>query len=173
MDEKEIKKIYFNYNCNLEGIFIDYGELSTKIRKIAYKKRIEWSKEFLEEKEKELKAAKTVNQFSQLSISYETACKNYQQLYVITEIYYDKIIKEKFNYFAMYIWYYEVLLFEIPFIEDKKDFKEKSLLEYLYKNNKKTFYQTIKKLKLIIDDDKRESELNIKYIEKLQKYLSL
>lgn len=171
---KEIKKIYFHYGCNLAGFAKDYGgtyEEREKIREVVYKHKLEWSNEFLENVKNKIINSNTEYKFIKYTAKYELASKNFEHLYILSKIYFDKMINNKFRYVGIYIGYYELLLFDIPFIDDKEDFKEDTLLDYLYNNDKKRFYDTIEKLKIIIQYDKKDFEKNIKYIEKLQKYL--
>lgn len=174
MEIKKIKKLYFYYNCNLAGFSRDYGGTSDErqiIRQIINSHKLEWSNEYIEYLRLKIIKSITEYDFIKYTTKYKLASKNFEQHYVLSNIYFDAIVNNKFSYPSIFIGYYKLLLFDIPFIEDKEYFKEETLLEYLYKNDKKRFYDTIEKLKIIIQYDKKEFEKIIKYIEKLQNYL--
>lgn len=109
--------------------------------------------------------------FVKFTAQYEFACKNYEQLYILLEFYYNRIIKDDENCNGLYVYYYETLLFNNPFIEDKIDFKEPTLLEYLFKNDLIRYEKEIDRLKEIIEKDPKEHENNINYINKLKKFI--
>lgn len=172
---QEAKEIYFHYGCNLAGFAKDYGgsyEEREKIRKIIFKHKSVWTNEFLENVKKKIINSNTEYDFIKYTTKYELASKNYEHLYILSKIYFDKMINNNFRYVGIYIGYYELLLFDIPYIDDKEGFKENTLLDYLYNNDLKQYNATLENLKTIIKSDPIENKINSILITKLKKYIN-
>lgn len=92
-------------------------------------------------------------------------------MYILSKIYFEKTINNNFRYVGIYIGYYELLLFDIPYIDDKEGFKEDTLLDYLYNNDLKRYNATLENLKTIIKSDPIENKINSILITKLKKYI--
>lgn len=176
MNIQKIKKLYFHYECNLAGFAKDYGgtfEEREKIRQIISKHKLEWTNEFIEKVKIKIINSNTEYDFIKYTTQYELASKNYEHLYVLSKIYFNKIINNKFRYVGIYIGYYELLLFDIRYIDDKEGFKEDTLLDYLHNKDLDRYNATLKDLKTIIKTDPIENEINNRLINKLKKYISL
>lgn len=173
--------------CNTGGMARDYG-LNVKemeqFDKALLKYDKEWTEEFLQQQREIINSKKIEDLIYAVDLfrdvwRFVKACKNYDQIYESSQIYYEIILNEELYKFPFYLYsvydiysqYYHLFFFDDRlYLDILENFKEKTLIEYLKINKPEEFKKVIEQIEVIIQKDKFKDSNHKEIIKKLREY---
>lgn len=154
MNMEEIKNLFFKYNCNISFLLRDNIKIDDNIYNIIISNFETWVDEFLEVHGKIINETDDFLVLAKAFSEYKNACRNYIDLFNLSQLLKNVILRDNINSVGLFIYYYELIIKNIKNTQNDSSYM---LIDYIRIYDFEKYPILITDIKEVLNKDKNLS----------------